>query len=253
MDTLTTCRMIVGNGTSEQEWQQWMARHPVPVLTSDELVNAGGIVHVVAPHPDDEVLGCAGIIQQFAKRGLRVKVWAVTDGECSHDETPGRSKAVLADIRTQESLRALSLLHPDFDRSRIGIPDGEVTQAESELSQLLTDQFNDGDTVIAPWYFDGHPDHEAASRASHAAAQHRRCRFLEVPIWGWHWVVPSEDTFPAQRAIRIELTADEQRIKSEAIQHFQSQLRPDPGSGKPAILPDFALARLARPYEVLFR
>src|SRR5215475_14334378 len=36
---------------------------------------------VFAPHPDDEVIGCAGIIMQALARGARVKVVAITSGD----------------------------------------------------------------------------------------------------------------------------------------------------------------------------
>src|SRR5262252_5690722 len=36
---------------------------------------------VFAPHPDDETLGCAGILQQTLKRGHRVKVVIFTSGD----------------------------------------------------------------------------------------------------------------------------------------------------------------------------
>jgi hypothetical protein len=38
------------------------------------------MVVVFAPHPDDEVIACAGIIQQALGRGARVKVLAITNG-----------------------------------------------------------------------------------------------------------------------------------------------------------------------------
>ena len=253
MGALRPDRLIEGNGTPEHEWQAWMERHPLPVLSVDEFISRTHTVHIVAPHPDDEVLSCAGLIQQLGKRGINVQVWAVTDGEASHEASCERPSAQLAEIRTQESLRALSMLHPDILRDRLGIPDGGVSQAQTQLEIQLRKRFNQGDTVIAPWHLDGHPDHEAASRASHAAARQQGCQFLEVPIWGWHWAQPDEPRFPAQRAFQIELTPLEQHLKSRAIQQFQSQLLPDPVSGKAAILPDFALARLERPYEVLFR
>src|SRR5499427_9522899 len=36
---------------------------------------------IFAPHPDDEVIGCAGIIMQALARGARVKVVDITSGD----------------------------------------------------------------------------------------------------------------------------------------------------------------------------
>lgn len=253
MGALMTNRLIYGRGTSEHAWQRWRQQNPLKVVSSHELVGGSATVHIIAPHPDDEVLGCAGLIQQLEQSGIAIKVWAVTDGEASHPETSGRSKEKLAELRTNESQCALSLLNSNIQRDRLMIRDGGVTEAEEELEAILTSVFSHGDTVIAPWLLDGHPDHEAASRASWMASRKRFCRFLEVPIWGWHWVDPKDRIFPTQRVVSIALTPEERRLKSRAIHIFESQLQPDQGTGKPAILPDYALARFERPYEVLFR
>ena len=38
---------------------------------------------VVAAHPDDEVLGCGGTIRRFTKKGAKVKILFLSDGETS--------------------------------------------------------------------------------------------------------------------------------------------------------------------------
>src|SRR4051794_14884739 len=43
--------------------------------------NQADSIVVFAPHPDDEVIGCAGIIMQALARGARVKVVAITSGD----------------------------------------------------------------------------------------------------------------------------------------------------------------------------
>ena len=40
-------------------------------------------VLVVAAHPDDEVLGCGGTIRKFTKKGAKVKILFISDGETS--------------------------------------------------------------------------------------------------------------------------------------------------------------------------
>lgn len=48
----------------------------VPLVPGDRVL-------VMAPHPDDEVLGCSGIIQQAVKMGLPVRVIFFTNGDCN--------------------------------------------------------------------------------------------------------------------------------------------------------------------------
>lgn len=253
MEAVTEARLIYGRGTSEQTWQRWMALEPLRKVELGNLLGDGATVHIVAPHPDDEVLGCAGIIQQAAGLGVQLQVWAVTDGEASHKETSLRSRHELAICRTRESETALSLLNPGMQRTRLLLPDGHVAAYEAQLADRLSAAFGCGDTVIAPWHLDGHPDHESVSRASRLAAQKQQCRFLEVPIWGWHWVDPFTHAFPAERAVAIDLSEAQWRLKMRAIQVFQSQLQPDPLNGSRAVMPWFAIERFARPYEVVFR
>ncbi|WP_240051127.1 PIG-L deacetylase family protein, partial [Bacteroides salyersiae] len=40
---------------------------------------------IIAPHPDDEVIGCAGLIQRSLNKGNNVYVIILTGGEASHN------------------------------------------------------------------------------------------------------------------------------------------------------------------------
>ena len=40
---------------------------------------------IVAAHPDDEILGCGGLIKKFTKNGDKVYVMFLADGESSRD------------------------------------------------------------------------------------------------------------------------------------------------------------------------
>lgn len=48
--------------------------------TRPRLDVSGRRVLVVAPHPDDEVFGCAGLVQQLVQSGTQVDVVIVTGG-----------------------------------------------------------------------------------------------------------------------------------------------------------------------------
>ena len=93
---------------------------------------AGEKMLVFAPHPDDETLGCGGLIQQAVQAGSSVKVILMTNGEYPEidvvlfEETVRFSKAAfvrLGEMRKEESLRALSCLglSPD-DVTFLGYP-----------------------------------------------------------------------------------------------------------------------------------
>jgi len=87
---------------------------------------SGDHVLVVAPHPDDETLGCGGLIQEAVARGAEVHVALMTNGDASElavifgeRELPLSPQAFVAlgRKRQQESLRALAAL---------GVPEDHV-------------------------------------------------------------------------------------------------------------------------------
>jgi len=252
MDALNP-RAIVGTGTPEARWQCWLSRCPIARASIGQLVAADRCLHVLAPHPDDEILGCAGIMRQALHLGCTVQVWAVTDGEASHAGSAAMPPAALARVRTRESVCALRGLGTDIRRRRLRIPDGAVGRYLPEIVAALSPHLQPGDTVIAPWAADGHPDHEATARAGRQAADNCLCRLFEVPIWGWHWADPLRGDFPAHRALAIALTDADAAAKARAIRAFGTQLQADPATGNPPILPDFVLARFRRRFEVVLR
>ena len=83
-----------------------------------EPIVKGDRILILAPHPDDEVLGCAGVIQEAVKAGAQVHVAFLTNGE--HNE--------LAFIVFKKSI---ILRQKDF------INLGEVRHSESEKSAKL--------------------------------------------------------------------------------------------------------------------
>jgi len=65
---------------------------------------------VVAPHPDDETLGCGGLISLLAQNGAAFYIVFVTDGSASHRNSTAWPTARLAAQREQEARNALVCL-----------------------------------------------------------------------------------------------------------------------------------------------
>ncbi|WP_206487555.1 PIG-L deacetylase family protein [Rhodococcus sp. KRD162] len=236
-------------GTAESDWMS--ANWSVPGLQWSEVVT----MIVVAPHPDDEVLGIGGLLSLAAAAGVDVRVVAVTDGDGSH---PGSPTVTAEDLRTRrplESARALAALGVDHSPTRLHFTDGAVEQREDDLTAALSPLLDatPGTWCLTPWRGDGHPDHEATARATIAAANSVSVPVLEYPIWMWHWATPDHPAVPWTRCRRIDLPAHALDAKRASIEQFDSQIRPlSDHPADRAVLPPHVLARYQRPFEVVF-
>jgi LmbE family N-acetylglucosaminyl deacetylase len=153
---------------------QWRDR--LPVFRSRVLV--------AAPHPDDEVLGCAGLMVWLIEQGHRVEILAVTDGDASHAQSARITRLELVERRRFERARALSALGlGDVVVERLQFPDAAVGRHEAELSAALRERLDRETTLVVPWRHDGHPDHEAVARAGRRATDAAGADCAEVPIW----------------------------------------------------------------------
>ncbi|WP_305785727.1 PIG-L deacetylase family protein [Symbioplanes lichenis] len=232
---------IEGLGTPESAWQSWLDLPELPLSFPAAPL-------VVAAHPDDEVLGVAGLM---ARAGAAELV-AVTDGEASHPGSTVFTPLELAKLRRAETAEALTRLGlAGAPVHRLGQPDGGID--EDALAAALVPLLTPGRLCLATWRGDGHPDHEAVGRAAARACAETGARLLEYPIWTWHWAEPGDERVPWERARRVSLDPAQQAAKAAAISAFVSQVEPlGPAEADAAILPPHVLARFARPYEVVF-
>ncbi len=236
---------VADSGTPESAWS---GRTGFPPLDED---GCQALV-LVAPHPDDEILGVGGWASALAARGIAVTILSVTDGEGSHPGSPTLTPSELAALRRAESLRAASHLGLP-DPIRLGLPDGGVAEHEANLAELIRPHLAAGVWCAAPIRNDGHPDHEAASRAAAHAVQDSGAVLIEYPIWLWHWSFPGDTAIPWHRARRIPLTPERHRAKGKAASEFTTQvadLSAHPADR--AILPQHVLDRLLRDHETVF-
>lgn len=246
-------RVIAGAGTSADAWRADAALAAVPIIDCVELVGSAKRVVVVAPHPDDEILACGGLLQQLAALHLPLLLVAVTDGEASHPGSTTWTRERLQSVRPDETLAALAVLGIAAPAvTRLAFPDGGVAAHEAALAQALGLQISAHDLVITTWRHDGHPDHEASARACAAAVAACGATLVEVPIWGWHWSRPGDAAMPLGSARRLMLDEATLAKKRAALACFESQLVSDAASGHDAILTRNTLERLLNPFEMVF-
>lgn len=242
-------------GTSEAIWRGSRVLASLPGLVWPSATD--GRVVVVAPHPDDEVLGLGGALVELAARGHEVIIVAVTDGEASHPRSPTTSRDTMAARRDAERAEALIRLGIGGAAVvRLGCRDGKVAEDDT-LCERLVPLLEGASSCFAPWTGDGHPDHDAAGRAARRAGVQTGVPVLEYPVWMWHWATDRErentTRVPWERARRIDLSPATCAAKRAAIAAYRSQIAPlSDAPGDEALLPEAVLARFVRPFEVVF-
>jgi LmbE family N-acetylglucosaminyl deacetylase len=220
-------------GTPENAWRSLLGSSAGWQPTPGSLI-------VVAPHPDDEVLGAGGLLHSWALAGQHVTVLSVTDGEAADPRRADLSLVRRAELRN--ALRRLSLVHVQIER--LGLPDGRVGDHTDRLRTALREHTKKRSTIIAPFEHDGHPDHEAVGQVCLEVARSAAITIARYPIWAWHQANP--ETLRGMRWGLFRLKADDIRAKARAIQCFDSQLRPPEGL---PVVPPHVLTHFTRPYE----
>jgi LmbE family N-acetylglucosaminyl deacetylase len=183
---------------------------------------------ILAPHADDESLGCGGLIAAARAQGVAVHVICMTDGAASHPNSHAWGGGRLTERREAEMIRALAhlgcapdsvrfLRHPD---GWLGAQDGAAIGATlADLCAQLRVR-----TLLASSGIDHHADHKAtAAIAAHMTRHHPELRHWAYPVWS-RW----DDAAYLQAHGRLRPrsfdTSDWQSAKRRAIDAHDSQL-----------------------------
>jgi len=220
-------------GTAEWRWLSLLSHFK-------EWLPRQGPLLVVAPHPDDEVLGAGGLVQSWVTSGGSVTVVSVTDGEAADPSHPHLDLIRRGELR--DALRKLSTVHVDLQR--LGLPDGRVADHRNRLRNAIRQHADPSGTIIAPYERDGHPDHEAVGQVCLEVSQADGIPIARYPVWAWHHTEP--ESLRTSRWGLFPLSPAAQRAKKRALQSFGSQLRPAQGS---PVVPPHVLEHFQRPYE----
>ena len=140
---------------------------------------------VVAPHQDDETIGCGGAMALQRRSGRAVSVVILNDGAIEHEDL-GMERRELERLRNDESRRAADALDipaPSF----LGHADlqADASRIAEELAEIL--RARKIDVVFTPFVLDTQPDHR---RANYIVAEALRkvdwnIRVLGYEVWGF--------------------------------------------------------------------
>jgi LmbE family N-acetylglucosaminyl deacetylase len=146
---------------------------------------AGASALVLAPHPDDETLGCGGVIARKVAAGTPVTVAILTDGR-NQPGSPQWTVEETVAVRVAEAERALSRLGLAPEALRWGgFADGTLAGHEDRVAKMVEALVKElrPDEVYATGAWEPHPDHAALGRAARRTV--RGARLYEYPVWLW--------------------------------------------------------------------
>lgn len=184
---------------------------------------------IVAPHPDDETLGCGGAIALLRRLNLPVEVLIVSDGTKSHPNSLKYPPFALKNLREAESLTALAILGVKSEMvTFFGLPDGAIdlsSQCETAIELCRNYLTRIAPSVIfLPWRNDPHEDHRASWEFLRLTSRNLSPspRLIEYPIWDWD-TQQRRDFSESVHAWRLDITSVLD-LKKQAIERYRSQI-----------------------------
>ncbi|HEX8616971.1 MAG TPA: PIG-L family deacetylase [Thermoanaerobaculia bacterium] len=163
---------------------------------------------VLAPHPDDEVIGCGGLVAQHFRERRAVRIVVATDGSAAGE----------AATREEESRRGVAVLG-DTDVQFLRFADRALgDDAIPRIREQLLD-FRP-DLILVPSLNEIHPDHLALTRAFLGAIQRDTTLFADLAV---AQVAFYEVSQPLRPNTIVDIT-DVSEQKYAAIAEHTSQL-----------------------------
>ena len=181
---------------------------------------------IIAPHPDDEVLGCSGLIQRLLSEGKRVDVVILSGGGKSHAGCCSIEESTLIESRRNLSRRAVKVLGLPLEHLHfLDYPDGSIAFdcAETEKLKTLIDRLSPK-TIFIPHKGEGWSDHLAAGEiVKNLIGKDSEIELYEYCVWFWYYNVWNIDW---KNACVLKMNRQEHTVKNRAIDTYIQPVAP---------------------------
>ncbi len=208
----------------QADWQQ-KANELLPIKLGTTLV--------IAPHQDDESLGCGGTIALLRKMDIKVHVVFVSDGSMSHPNSKKYPADKLMQLRESEALHALEILNVQKENCTF------LRLKDSKVPTIGADEFNavveamlaiinkiNPQTILMPWQKDPHKDHRASWQIVNTALQKTNMTIKVLQYFIWVWALATAEDLPTKNEVKWYKVniAEVLNIKQKAIKAHVSQV-----------------------------
>lgn len=199
-----------------------MPTEPAPML---DVLRRHRSLSILAPHPDDEVLGCYGLIRQAQALGMPVQVHIATDGErCFGPLAPALEMSLRQHRRqeSEEAARRMGYARPVFWE----LGDTLLSQQTSALQGQLAQHWQADALWVTTWWDDGHPDHGATGQVLRDWGRQQDTTTAYYPIWALMDAERNTRFMAHSDRSQVVLTTAQNTEKKEIAKVFASQFRP---------------------------
>lgn len=207
---------------------------------------------IIAPHPEDEVLGCGGLITRMTASGSPPHIIVLTGGERSLGSESGIKEVEIKKARRNLTRKALTELGlPMENLHEFNLADGHIGEStEEQLNEVRECIIGlNPDMLLVPHWGEGWPDHINVSKLFTKGLPNN-CEVWEYCVWMWYYNVWRGLDW--KNASVLRLTKEEQSLKNRAIDEYVLPLSPigRPWSGD---LPPIFLKAARGPVELYFK
>jgi LmbE family N-acetylglucosaminyl deacetylase len=197
---------------------------------------------VIAPHPDDEVLGCGGTIARLAAMGREVHVAVATRGMLPRFDPAGAARVAAEMAVAHQRLGVTQTHHLDYPAAELDrVPQADLNAGLGDLMRAVAP-----DTLFLPFPGDIHRDHQLVFAAAMVAARPNPGAF-PARIYAYetlsetNWNAPA--LTPAFAPTVFVDIGDYLAAKLEAFALFASQVRAAPDERSLATIGALATVR----------
>ena len=171
-------------------------------------------VIVIAPHPDDEAIGCGGAICLHAQRGDRVTAVFLTSGELGLKHLPAKGACKIREAEAQSSAKFLGIAELFFLRQPDWVLRSVLRKAATALTPILR-QVQPA-LIYLPHLKEWHPDHQASWPLLQSALA--KASIPRPQLYGYEVWTPLQDYDHVQDISRVMTR------KLKAVRAHRSQL-----------------------------
>ena len=197
------------------------------------VINNNDRILIIAAHPDDEILGCGGLLSKYANQ-VETSIVFIAEGDSCRFDTPELTPLVLEKINhredcAREALGLFNITDIEFNK----LPCGRLDSVDIiDINKIIEKKIlSFKPTIILSHYSqDTNNDHRIVSRSVHMSTR---------PVIGFDMNVLSFEILsstewnlqnPFKPSFFVELSEDDLTKKIDAIKIYDGEIREFPHS-----------------------